>query len=200
MGYTARPLAGGGTRTALAADPVLAGRPRHLATRRLRKLPAHQAPAQLPVGRIDTGRVHRDPDLAGPSVRIRKIHDLEHLRAPEPAVAGCLITRSDLDPGVSRLLRARQSASLAGRPALGARAAGLSGRLAARRRPAEWESLTGRPRAVGAEGGRDNRADVAIGRLVEIDNDRAQSQEPLPFRAVRRAPRRSRSLRPRAWR
>ena len=63
---------------------------RHLATRRLRELPAMQALAQLPVGRIDADRAHRDPDMAGPRVRVRKIHDLEDLRAPELAVAGCL--------------------------------------------------------------------------------------------------------------
>ena len=61
------------------------------ATRRLRELSAHQALAYLPVGGIDTGRMDRDPDLAGPRVRIRKIHDLLELRAPELAEAGSFI-------------------------------------------------------------------------------------------------------------
>ena len=39
--------------------------------------------ALLPVTRIDTRRAHRNPDLARPRMRIREIHHLEDLRAPE---------------------------------------------------------------------------------------------------------------------
>jgi hypothetical protein len=87
VGEAEHSIADGDVRHALTD---LVGDARHLATRRLRELPAHQALAQLPVGRIDAGRAYSDPDLARPHVRIRKIHDLEDLWAPELAEAGCL--------------------------------------------------------------------------------------------------------------
>jgi hypothetical protein len=87
VGEAEHPVTDGGvrdTRTDLVDDA------RHLAARRLRELPAHQALAQLPVGRVDAGGVHRDPDLPGPRVWVGKVHDLEDLRASELAVADCL--------------------------------------------------------------------------------------------------------------
>jgi hypothetical protein len=47
-------------------------------------------PCALSSRSIDAGRVRRDPDLAGPGLRIRKIHDLKDLRDPELAEADCL--------------------------------------------------------------------------------------------------------------
>ena len=40
--------------------------------------------------RVDAGRVHRNPDLAGTRMRIGEIHDLEDLRPPEPVETDCL--------------------------------------------------------------------------------------------------------------
>jgi hypothetical protein len=105
VGEAEHPIAGGDVNDALTD---LVDDARHLATRRLRELPAHQALAQLPVGRIDAGRVHRDPDLAGPRVRIRKIHDFEDLRAPELAIADCLHhSLRSRPPGVALAARSK---------------------------------------------------------------------------------------------
>jgi hypothetical protein len=71
----------------------------------LRELLVHQALALLPVAGVEAGRAHRDPDLAGPRMRIGQIHDLEDLRAAEPAEADCLHIRSDLTQ--SRVLAVR---------------------------------------------------------------------------------------------
>ncbi len=64
--------------------------PRRLIPQRLRELLVHQARTLLAVARVDAGRAHGNPDLPGPGVRVGKIHDLEDLRATEPAEAGCL--------------------------------------------------------------------------------------------------------------
>ncbi len=63
---------------------------RRLVAHGLGQLPVHKALALLPVARVDPGCPHRDPDLAGTRVRIREIHDLEDLRAPEPVEPDCL--------------------------------------------------------------------------------------------------------------
>src|SRR6185312_13762706 len=63
---------------------------RRLVAHGLRELRIHQALALLPVTRVHADRAHRDPDLAGTGMRIGQIHDLEDLRAPEPAETGCL--------------------------------------------------------------------------------------------------------------
>jgi hypothetical protein len=57
---------------------------RRLVAHGLRQLPIHRALALLPVARVDAGRAHRNPDLAGTRMRIGELHDLEDLRAPEP--------------------------------------------------------------------------------------------------------------------
>ena len=77
---TEHPIAG---RHARHARTKLVSDTRRLVAQGLRELPAHQAPALLPVTRIDTRRAHRNPDLAGTRMRIREIHHLEDLRAPE---------------------------------------------------------------------------------------------------------------------
>src|SRR5262249_16705873 len=53
----------------------------------------------LPVARVDAGRAHGNPDLAGTRMRIGEIHDLEDLRAPEPAETDCLHHPPRLDAG-----------------------------------------------------------------------------------------------------
>ncbi len=65
---------------------------RHVAARRLRQPCAEvqQAPAQLPVRRIDTRRAHDDPYLSGTGMWVGKIHDLENLGTSEPAELRCL--------------------------------------------------------------------------------------------------------------
>src|SRR6185312_3822925 len=63
---------------------------RRLVAHGLRELRIHQALALLPVARVDAGRAYRDPDLARTRMRIGEIHDLEDLRAPEPAETDCL--------------------------------------------------------------------------------------------------------------
>jgi len=65
----------------------------------LRELPIHQALALLPVARVDTGRAHRDPDLAGLRMRIGEIDDLEDLRAPNWLKRTAFMIRSDDDSG-----------------------------------------------------------------------------------------------------
>ena len=80
-------IADGHVRNALAE---LVDDARRLVAHGLRELPIHQALALLPVARVDAGRAHRDPDLAGTRMRIGEIHDLEDLRAPEPAETDCL--------------------------------------------------------------------------------------------------------------
>src|SRR5689334_8081616 len=86
---------------------------RRLVGQGLRELPIHQALALLPVARVDAGRAHRNPDLAGTRMRIGEIHDLEDLRVPEPAEADRLQHSLRSLFRVSRLLCVRQSANLA---------------------------------------------------------------------------------------
>src|SRR6185312_1405510 len=105
-------IAGGHVRDALAE---LIDDARRLVAQSLRELPIHQAPALLPVARVDAGRAHRNPDLAGTRMRIGEIHDLQDLRPPEPAEEGCLHHSLRSGSRVSRWLRVGQSASLAGR-------------------------------------------------------------------------------------
>ena len=50
----------------------------------------HEAPALLPVARVDAGRAHRNPNLAGARMWIGKVHDLEDLRTPELLETDCL--------------------------------------------------------------------------------------------------------------
>jgi hypothetical protein len=85
---------------------------RRLMAHGLRQLPIHQALALLSVARVHTGRAHRNPNLATTRMRIGEIHDLENLRAPEPAKTDCPHHRLRSRPRVSPLLRARQSANL----------------------------------------------------------------------------------------
>jgi hypothetical protein len=66
-------IADGHVRDALAE---LVDDARRLVAHGLRELPVHQALALLPVARVDAGRAHRDPDLAGTRMRIGEIHDL----------------------------------------------------------------------------------------------------------------------------
>ena len=80
-------IADGHVRNALAE---LVDDARRLVAHGLRELRIHQALALLPVARVDAGRAHRDPDLAGTRMRIGEIHDLEDLRAPELAETDCL--------------------------------------------------------------------------------------------------------------
>ena len=84
---TEHAIADGRVRNAL---PQLVDDARRLVAQGLRELPVHQALALLPVARVDAGRAHRNPDLAGTRMRIGEIHDLKHLRAPELAETDCL--------------------------------------------------------------------------------------------------------------
>ena len=86
-GQAEHAIADGHVRHALAE---LVDDARRLVAHGLRELRIHQALALLPVARVHAGRAHRDPDLAGTRMRIGQIHDLEDLRAPEPAETGCL--------------------------------------------------------------------------------------------------------------
>jgi hypothetical protein len=86
-GQAEHPIADGHVRNALAELVDDACR---LVTQGLRELVVHQTFALLPVARVNTGRAHRDPDLAGTRMRIGQIHDLENLRASELAEADCL--------------------------------------------------------------------------------------------------------------
>ena len=86
-GQAEHAIADGHVRNALAE---LVDDTRRLVAQGLRELLVHQALALLPVARVDACRAHRDPDLAGTRMRIGQIHDLEDLRAPEPAETDCL--------------------------------------------------------------------------------------------------------------
>jgi hypothetical protein len=70
----------------------------------LGELPIHQAFALLPVARVDPGRAHHNPDLAGTRMRIGEIHDPQDLRAPELIETDCLQPSLRSRPRVSRLL------------------------------------------------------------------------------------------------
>jgi hypothetical protein len=78
-----------------------------LVAHRLRQLGIHQALALLRVAHADAGGAHRDPDLTGTRTRIGEIHDLQHLRAPEPAETDCLHRWLPSRPRVSRSPRDR---------------------------------------------------------------------------------------------
>lgn len=82
---------------------------RDIVTGCLRQLSAHQAFAHLPVGRVDPGRPHRDPNLARTCVWVRKVDDLKNLRAAELTEARCLHHPLRSRLGVARLMRAQES-------------------------------------------------------------------------------------------
>src|SRR5262249_8669093 len=79
-------VAGGRVRDAVAD---LVDDPGRLVAHGLRELAVHEPLALLPVARVDAGRAYRDANLAGSRMRIREVNDLEDLRAPEAAEAGC---------------------------------------------------------------------------------------------------------------
>ncbi len=108
-----RPLLGGEAEHAVADGHVRDARAelvddaRRLVAHGLREFLIHQAPALLPVARVDAGRAHRDPDLAGTRMRIGQVHDLEDLRAAELAETDCLHHSLRSRLRVSRSLRVR---------------------------------------------------------------------------------------------
>src|SRR5215472_15036868 len=126
----------------------------------LRELPIHQALALLPVARVDAGRAHRNPDLAGTRVRIGEIHDLEDLRAPELVEPGCLHHSLRSRLRASRLRRVRQCTLFAGNtvrwsPSLPAKTSspglGVLGRIPGTNTTAGMGLVFSIPRAVDVE-------------------------------------------------
>ena len=107
--------------TATSVTPVaeLVDDTRDVAARRLRE-PGPKLSrrcASSPSRRVDAGRAHDDPDLAGTRVRVGEIHDLEDLGATEPAELGCFhhwlrgrLWLPRLPPRVSRRIQPRSRA------------------------------------------------------------------------------------------